>query len=463
MKKSIMKDRQGSAMVGAIFVTVVLGLWMAATVQSSFTDYKLSKRYLDMQSALNLAESGLEEGIRAYNSGDWSGWSVHSNGYYKEEIPNWLENGLTGSIRIYVTNSATSPNIAAQGLVTGVDGNAIIKQIRVEMSSSTLFANGLLARRNVILNGNGVTVDSYDSRVGEYSVAPSVSNRRSNGNVASLMLTNTDVLINNGDIFGHLAVGGKFDPSASLHKNAILSGDLDAASGVQDLTRVTEDFYVDLPPVEVPNFASWTDVASLTSGTTSKITVSLSLGNPTDTSPREYQAELIGLSGGETLTIDGPVRLYVRRSVKVSGEGAIRVTSNGSLELYSAESLSISGNGSAYGMQNETKKPEKFIIYNTTPVDGGTSVDVAGNGEVYTVVYAPNSNVHLQGGGTSGAVFGAIVGYEITLNGGYAFHYDEALADLNGDSGLTLESWRELRTAAERLPFNDPSQLPAYF
>lgn len=444
-------------MVAAIFVAVVIGLWMAAAMQSSFTEYKMSTRYLNMQNALNLAESGLEEGVRAFNEGTWNGWTTYSNGYYKSISAPWVGSESSGDIKIFVSNSSTAPTIAAEGSLTGADGRTLSRQIKVDLSSSSLFANGLLARRNIIMNGNGVTIDSWDSRIGDYTS----STRAENGNVASLALLNTDVLLNNADIYGYVSVGGEFDPNASLHRNGTITGDRN--NPTLDLTRVTEDFYVDVPPVVTPAYGSWTDVSTINGGS-SDINGALTLGDPLDTSPANYQAERISLSGnGDNLVIDGPVRLFVRRNVSISGRGTIRITANGSLELYSVESLSISGNGSAYGMQNETRKPEKFMIYNTTPNDGGTSVDVAGNGLVYAVVYAPNSNVHLQGGGSGGAVFGAIVGYEITLNGGYEFHYDESLASLSGGSGLNIDFWRELKAVGERLPFSDPTALNTNF
>lgn len=458
MKGKSLRDKTGSAMVAAIFVAVVIGLWMAAAMQSSFTEYKMSTRYLNMQNALNLAESGLEEGVRAFNDGSWSGWTTYSNGYYKTMNAPWIGSGATGTINIFVSNNTTSPTIAAEGALTGADGRTLSRQIKVDLSSSSLFANGLLARRNIIMNGNNVTVDSWDSRVGNYSS----STRNSNGNVASLALMNTDILLNNADIYGYIAVGGAFNVGSSFHNNGTL-GVWGASTGTKDLSRVTEDFYAELPPVDVPSYGSWTDVSTINGGS-SDINNALTLGDPLDTSPANYQAERIGLSGnGDNLVIDGPVRLYVRRNVSISGRGTIRITANGSLELYSAESLSISGNGSAYGMQNDTRKPEKFMIYNTTPTDGGTSVDVSGNGLVYAVIYAPNSNVHLSGGGSGGSVFGAIVGYEVTLNGGYEFHYDEALADLSGGSGLNIDFWRELKAVGERLPFGDPVALNSTF
>ncbi len=441
-------------MVAAIFVAVIIGLWMAAAMQSSFTEYKMSTRYLNMQNALSLAESGLEEGVRAFNSGSWSDWEAHGKGYYKSIEAPWVGSETSGHIKIFVSKSTTSPTIAAEGSLTGADGNTLSRQIKVDLSSSSMYANGLLARRNIIMNGNNVTVDSWDSRVGGYST----STRRSNGNIASLALTNTDILINNADIFGYVSVGGKFDPKKSLHSQAIL-GDFSQPRGDPDLTRVTEDFYADLPPVEVPSYAGWADVSSIDGGS-SEINRPMTLGNPLDTSPANYQAERISLSGsGDDLIIDGPVRLYVRRNVQVSGQGKIRITSNGSLELYSPTNISISGNGSAYGMQNETGKAEKLMIYSTTPANGGSNIDVAGNGLVYAVIYAPNSDIHLQGGGIGGAVHGAIVGLEITLTGGYEFHYDEALADIGGAGGLNIDFWRELKAEGERLPFGDPEAL----
>lgn len=465
MSANKLNEKRGSALVAALFIAVIIGLWMAAAVQSSFTEYKMSKRHLGMQSAFNLAESGLEEGVRAYNAQDWSSWTAYSNGYFKSVTAPWVGAGYTGTIKVFVSNNSTSPSIAAEGALSGADGNPIVRQIKVELSSGSLYANGLLARRQVIMNGNNVLVDSYDSRIGSGEYTPtSYVNRFSNGNVASLSLYNTDPLLNNADIYGKLSVGSsedEFSIKSTFHNNGTL-GVWGAALGTKDMDRVAYDFYVDIPDVDTPSYGTWTDVNTITSQAgSSEITSSLTLGNATDTSPAEYQAERISLSGsGEVLTIDGPVKMYVRRNVSISGQGGIRITKNGSLELYVATNCSISGNGSAYGLQNETKKPEKFMLYNC---GDGTNVDVAGNGLAYCVVYAPKSVVHLQGGGSGGSVFGAIVGLDITLNGGYEFHYDEALADLGGSGGLEIDFWRELKAVGERLPFDNPSELNTHF
>lgn len=459
MKGRSIKDKTGSAMVAAIFVAVVIGLWMAAAMQSSFTEYKMSTRYLNMQNALNLAESGLEEGVRAFNDGSWSGWTTYSKGYYKSIDAPWVGRGASGDIKIFVSNNPTSPTIAAEGSLTGADGRTLSRQIKVDLSSSSLFSNGLLARRKVVMNGNGITVDSYDSRVGAYSM----STRASNGNVASLSVVNTDVSINNGDIYGYLSIGGTFVRSDIFKLNGMLG----VWGGVFDDTRVAEDFYADLPAAPTPDVSGWADISTINGGS-SDVSGPLRIGNPLGGAPADYVIDSISLSGdGDTFIVEGPVRLFVRNEVSISGKGAIRVASTGSVELYCPGDISISGNGSlgstSYGMQNETAKAENFMIYNTSTTDGDTDVTVSGNGLVYAVVYAPHSNVKLSGGGNSGRVFGAIVGYDITLNGGYEFHYDEALASLSGGSGLSIDFWRELKAVGERLPFGDPTALNTNF
>lgn len=446
---SMIENKRGSAMVAAIVVTIVIGLWMAAVINSSFTEYKMSKRYLDMQSAMNLAEAGLEEGVRAYNSGDWTGWTSYTNGYYKEEAPSALSSELTGSIKIFVNDNVSSPSIAAEGLVTGVDGQSILKQVRVDMSSSSLFANGMLARNQVIFNGNNVLIDSYDSRLGSYTPA-SYANRFSNGTVASTAVSNTDVLINNADVRGYVAIGGSVwndgvvGHNGSIHEYGYGGGDIDG-------TRVTTDFYANLPDVQIPSYGGFTDLGTVNSNIT--------LGSSVASTPDEYQAERVSLASSDTITIDGPVILYVRRNFSMNGNAAINITANGSLELYVVESISIAGNGLA----NTTQNPEKVIIYGASPTVGGQSVDLGGNAQLYAVVYAPNANVHMNGGGGSGTMHGAIVGNQISLNGHWGFHYDEALGDMGGGAGLTIDLWRELRDVGERLPFHTPSMLDAHF
>ena len=60
-------------------------------------------------------------------------------------------------------------------------------------------------------------------------------------------------------------------------------------------------------------------------------------------------------------------------------------------------------------------------------------------------MYAPNANVELKGGGSSGRVYGAVVAYDASLVGGTHFSFDEALADVNlGSTDYEVFQWLEM-------------------
>jgi hypothetical protein len=60
-------------------------------------------------------------------------------------------------------------------------------------------------------------------------------------------------------------------------------------------------------------------------------------------------------------------------------------------------------------------------------------------------VYAPNAVVELKGGGNSGRVYGAVVGYDAKLTGNSHFSYDEALGDYEMADGLySVIKWVDL-------------------
>lgn len=69
---------------------------------------------------------------------------------------------------------------------------------------------------------------------------------------------------------------------------------------------------------------------------------------------------------------------------------------------------------------------------------------MSGNSAFNGVIYAPEAFIKLSGGGNDGVDFsGAILGKQISLNGHYNFHYDEATRRL-GSRGIVAASWDEL-------------------
>ena len=74
-----------------------------------------------------------------------------------------------------------------------------------------------------------------------------------------------------------------------------------------------------------------------------------------------------------------------------------------------------------------------------------TSLDYKGNGDFYPgVIYAPEADFHLAGGGSSAMDFiGSSVTKTIQMNGHYNFHYDESLKKTGQNLGYVASGWRE--------------------
>lgn len=132
-------------------------------------------------------------------------------------------------------------------------------------------------------------------------------------------------------------------------------------------------------------------------------------------------------------------------TVFVGGNASIAVAAGGhQMNRYAPGNVSLAGNGVA-----NRNNPENFMLWGTKTTPDQT-MSISGNGQLNAVVCAPNADVAMHGGGSSGAVRGAIVANNITVVGGSSFSYDEALADLIEDSPLGIASWQELTTAADR-------------
>jgi len=94
------------------------------------------------------------------------------------------------------------PILVSEGRTVEPNGSEIFKQVRVDMETRSLFANGLTAKDTINFNGNSVSVDAYDSTLGPWN---STLNRDDEGSVASISVENGALDVGNGDIWGYLA------------------------------------------------------------------------------------------------------------------------------------------------------------------------------------------------------------------------------------------------------------------
>ncbi len=66
MKQSI-RSKNGSVLLATVVMALVAGTGVGGYLQMTLPESKLSQRTFLMQSAMNLAEAGLEEGMDAIN------------------------------------------------------------------------------------------------------------------------------------------------------------------------------------------------------------------------------------------------------------------------------------------------------------------------------------------------------------------------------------------------------------
>jgi len=435
-----LKSKNGSVLVGAMVLAIIGGAVIAGYLKMSLKEYQLSQRTLKLQSTMNLAEAGLELGMNAINTKDWTGWtSVGSNGKFRDLTDITFSDGRVARIRVYLEDFNSTPILAAEGRVIEPNGDQLFKQVRVDMTSSGLFSNGLTAKDTINFNGNNVTVDAYDSTVGVWNYT---LNREDEGSVASLSVDNGALDVGNGDIWGYLATGGgTYDIGSS---GSVMGAD--TPSGVtEDPSRISYDFKANLPDVSVPSLT--VDHTTLAAG---------SIGDPFaswSSAPEVYHISSFSMSGNNTITVVGPTVIIVDGDFKLSGQAELNIVGTESyLEIYVGGDLDLTGKG----VLNSEQKPEAFQVWGTAASGAGQTIKVAGNGDFAGILYAPNADLEIKGNGN---VSGAAVGEDITLTGNAAFHYDLNLKNLDSDGSFSISRWRELRGSSEKLDFSNTTSL----
>lgn len=399
-------------------------------------EYRMSRRTMNMQRALNLAEAGLEEALLGLSEDSWSRWTMVSAGvYYTSDSSISFGDGSTGKITIIASTTGTTPIIAAEGRVSNVGGDDAVKQVFITLKTRSMFANGLTAKDSITFSGNNVLVDAYDSTLGVWD---SFSNSADEGSVATVAVIADALSSGNGTVWGYGATGGAtpdVGPNGWIGSKANYNP-FDS-NGYED-SRVTTDFTSDFPDVVIPsNSVDYTTMPE--DGT---------IGVRAGFSPKVYKLASYSNRNNKMLTIDGPVIVIIDGDMDIKGE--IEITEYGSAEFYVAGDASFGGNGVA----NMTNKPEAMQLYGTVGSGGSQSIKIHGNGQAAAIVYAPYADVTMNGAGSSGEMSGAVVGKTIKLTGNANFHYDLNLKNFNSDGAYQLGYWQEL-VGANKLDFSD--------
>lgn len=444
------RQQRGSVLLVALFFAMVIALSLGSYMSLVNNTIKSANRSFYYNGAINLAESGLEQGLWSVNKAvagagnAWTDWTIDGSAA-RQTFANWdFGPGVTGVVKVRVYNYAGSSTkrIVARAILTTPNMAPVEKWLSVDLNRRSRFSNGLVAKDSVTFNGNNAVVDSWvsdpDNSTSTPVVAYSSAVRRDHGSVGSVSILNTAVAVNNADIWGSAATGAA-DPQVGAN-GSILGADSAAkdkstwANAKVDPSRVSTDFTANFDPVAQPTGSC---LGSLGAGTigTEGATTTLTYTNLT-------------LTSKGTLVVKGNVTLLLTATagtsaIHMAGQSTITIPAGSSLTIYTAGNIKIAGNGLA----NNNDAPITCQIWGTSTSATKQDIQIAGNGALKAVVYAPNGSVKVNG---NGDVMGSVVADDITLVGNAAFHYDESLANLDADATFRIGKWSELTTASAR-------------
>lgn len=472
-RSSPLRSRRGSVLLVALLLAAIIGISLVSYINLANNSLKQASRSFYANSAMNVAEIGLERAIACFNELDsnpsiaWNGWTTNNATYNATSSPTtpWAKGTFTpptlgpdatGAVKVYVHHHQGStiynPKIVAKAIVSQTGAPAIEKYIEVTLRKRSLFANGLVAKDDVTWSGTPKAASwnsDPDNNSATAAIPYSSTVMTANITVGSLR---GDIGLAGGTVWGYAKTG----PTGTISGGSVHG----LGTTTDDATRRTNDFNATFPDVKLPTPNPSTAINTIASN----ITASKALPGGTDVSCTATINNVTGtyyfytfaagtgvkLAGGDTLTINGNVVLLLNshtgtECISTTGTASLSVTSGATLNVYTNGNVAIGGNG----LINTSDQPKNCFFWGTRTTDGQT-FDISGNGQLKAVIYAPHAEVSLNGGGTSGLMLGSVIAKEISMNGGTEFYYDESLANITTGNPWGIAKWKELQTESER-------------
>lgn len=470
-------SERGSLLIVAMLLCAIIGISLVSYINVGRSALKTSNRSLYNNAAMNLAENGLEEAMYSVNklvndstySFTSDGWTAVGSDDMKRKWTSASDSTLlfdqnaTGELRVYIYNyaGAAAPVIIARSLVTlkgDTTESEVEKWVKVTLRKTSKFANGLVAKQTISFSGNNASVDSWNSDPDNNSATAAIKYsagvRNDNGSVGSISVSVDSVLVQNADIWGYAATGGALP---SVGSNGVI-GPFGTANGTMDMSHVSTDFSANFDPVTAPSTSGYN-----LGGITSNLDLPRTGDTPAADGKYYYDATQINFNNKTfavkmraTDTASPKVVLRLSNtttSIDIGGgSGALNVESGSTLEIYAPGDIKIAGQGAMNGgtTSGTANQPIALQIWGTK-TSGTQNIQIAGNGALSAVVYAPQGSVKING---NGDVMGSVVANDITVVGNASFHYDESLGNFGGNNPFRVTKWDELNTASARATYS---------
>jgi hypothetical protein len=291
--------------------------------------------------------------------------------------------------------------------------------LQLQSAHSTPFG-AIMVSATVNFSASGISTDSFNSTNlvkfpgGLYNVA----NRQDNGDVVTLSNASS-INIKNGSVRGRLhAASGTVDQVQINGGTVGSNGWFNAGNAGIEPGCFKADVNFTFSDASLPDTGGkiWLPPAAVPGGfTINGVTYKYVLNN---SSPWK-----IGTLDGGVYVASSNVVLWVTDGISLGPNDQIRITGNGSLNLYvTAPTANIGGNG----IVNDTGLAKNFHYYGL-PLN--TSLGFGANVSFTGIIYAPEADFYLGGGGNNTYDFiGQSVTKSASMNGHFNFHYDEALS-----------------------------------
>jgi len=457
MKIGVIRGRtneSGSALLVSLLIVMIIGVSLGSYLALVSTQNKSVMRSLAWNAAVPAMEAGVEEALlHLWHYGTTNhhfganGWALMTDGWYQKSIN--LGNDYGYVVRI---QPVEPPNIMATGLAPSPLGsrglqsttlsvltaardndNFVRRSVRVPTRKDRLYSKAMVAKGEIDLAGNNIGTDSFDSTDFRFSTGGRYDplKKKDNGDVA----TNSGVIdslnVGNAEIMGSVATG--FGGSIAIGNGSV--GDkMWVSSGRPGIQpgRSSADMNIYFPPVNAP----YSSGAIPPSGTVDGVDYDhiISSGD-------WYVSHVNG-----SVLVTGKARLYVRDAIDIKGGDQVLIEPTASLDVFMAGARSSFGGN---GVINETGNALNFKYWG---LDSNTQIDMGGNSAFIGVIYAPEADFNLGGGGADVLDFiGSSVTGNVKMNGHYKFHYDEALNKIGPIRGYVPNSWNEV-DVAQALP-----------
>ncbi|MEY4387377.1 MAG: hypothetical protein RLY20_2660 [Verrucomicrobiota bacterium] len=416
----------GSILMVTIISGLLVGMVLASYLALVRHQNATVARAQDWNAALGAAEAGVEEALAQLthvplttninrSANGWQLATVDGVACYRVSSRTVLK----GSYDVRFTDTP-QPVIYVTGTIVNSALNAsLTRSLEVRTTNAPFFNVGMAALMNIKMNGNNIMTDSYISTNSLYSTggryAPAKA--RKNGNVASV---NGVIDVGNANINGDLLTGptGNY----SVGANGVLTG-----SYYNDFNAQYQDVKdpVNLASFLPPTAAMQNQKITTTEGTITYPYAFYGSGN--------YR--MLGFKGAIYVGTNVQVTVYVEGNV--SGSDKFFLAPGAKLTFYMK-----GDNFKASGLVNNGGNTQ--FLYLGLP--SNTSVQFTGNASFTGMIYAPQADFTMNGGGSGGSTTdfsGACVVKSVNMNGDMSFHYDEALSTL-GPTIYKAMSWREL-------------------